>query len=152
MDVFWLSRSAYSNQLSGVGSALRGARWNSQGIGLVYTAQNRSLAMAEVVVHLTLAMLPNNFELLTIEIPNTLEVEELELTELPANWKEFPHSASTQKIGDAFVKAGKSAVLKVPSVVTPGELNYLINPLHPDFKMIRIKSAEPFPLDHRLFQ
>jgi RES domain-containing protein len=56
MKVFRLSREKYATPLSGEGAAKYGTRWNPIGISLIYTAQNRSLAMAEVAVHLTLAV------------------------------------------------------------------------------------------------
>lgn len=50
-----LARKKYPVELSGRGAALRGARWNSPGTEIIYTARNRALAMAEVAVHLTIA-------------------------------------------------------------------------------------------------
>ena len=62
MEVFRLSRDRYARTLSGEGAARAGGRWNSPGVEMVYTAGNRSLAMAEVAVHLSLAMLPEDIE------------------------------------------------------------------------------------------
>jgi len=62
MKVYRLSRLRYAGFLSGKGAAIRGARWNSVGTEMIYTAQNRSLAMAEVVVHLTLGTLPDDYD------------------------------------------------------------------------------------------
>jgi RES domain-containing protein len=42
--------------------------------------------------------------------------------------------------------------LKIPSSVTKGDFNILINPNHPDFKRIAIQSIEPFPFDRRIFR
>ncbi|HCN36596.1 MAG TPA: RES superfamily protein, partial [Bacteroidetes bacterium] len=58
MEVFRLVRQKYSYELSGAGSAMNGARWNSKGVEMIYTSINRSLAMAEVLVHFTAATLP----------------------------------------------------------------------------------------------
>lgn len=58
VEVYELSRKRYAGVLSGKWSAIKGARWNSIGVEMMYTAGNRSLAMAEVAVHLTWAMLP----------------------------------------------------------------------------------------------
>jgi RES domain-containing protein len=41
-------------------------------------------------------------------------------------------------------------VLAVPSAVIPQELNYLLNPLHSDFKRIRVGHSEAFRFDPRL--
>ena len=66
MEVFRLTREKFSKELSGKGAALKGARWNSIGVELIYTALNRSLAMAEVAVHFTLATLPSDYMMVTI--------------------------------------------------------------------------------------
>lgn len=61
----------------GKGAALKGARWNSIGVELIYTASNRSLAMAEVAVHFTLATLPSDYMIITIFIPNNISIQNL---------------------------------------------------------------------------
>jgi len=76
---------------------------------------------------------------------------EITAGELPGKWNSIPHSHSTQVIGDKFVAEGKFPVLKVPSVVVPGDFNYLLNPNHPGFNKVKIKSIEPFNFDERLF-
>ena len=43
-----------------------------------------------------------------------------------------------------------SRVLAVPSAVIPAELNFLINPLHPDFKRISLGEPETLDTDMRL--
>ena len=53
-------------------------------------------------------------------------------------------------MGDAWARAARSAVLALPSVIIPGELNYLLNPAHPDFKTISLGKPEPFAFDPRL--
>jgi len=152
MEVFRLSRKKYAMDLSGIGSALKGARWNSTGIELIYTAANRSLAMAEVAVHLTLATLPFDYVMTTIFIPDDIPIQELNPSDLPPDWNIFPPPAADQTIGDKFVSDKKYCVLKIPSVVTQGDYNLLINPYHPDFLNIKIISTEKFPFDKRIFK
>jgi len=53
MEVYRLAQARYAKDLTGKGAAAKGARWNSPGEELLYTAQNRSLAMAEIAVHFT---------------------------------------------------------------------------------------------------
>ncbi len=48
--------------------------------------------------------------------------------DLPSDWRGDPVSGSTRAIGDAWVREGKSAVLRVPSVVVPVEPNYVLTP------------------------
>jgi RES domain-containing protein len=49
MELFRLCREKYIKPLSGKGAAIKGARWNSVGVELIYTASNRSLAMASSI-------------------------------------------------------------------------------------------------------
>lgn len=151
MIVFRLAREQFAHTLSGKGAAIRGARWNSPGVEMIYTAENRSLALAEVAVHLTVATLPADFRMISIEIPDELPVQTIDVNELPSEWNAFPHPAGTQKTGDQFIIDGRFAVLKIPSVVTEGDFNYLINPMHPDFRKIRIVEVKQFAFDGRLF-
>lgn len=136
----------------GKGAALKGARWNSIGVELIYTASNRSLAMAEVAVHFTLATLPSDYMIITIFIPNNISIQKFNNAYLPTNWNTFPHPSTTQKIGDQFIVDNKFCVLQIPSAVTQGDYNLLINPNHPDFKRIKIVAADKFPFDKRIFK
>ena len=151
MVVYRLVREKYGSSLSGKGAAVRGARWNSAGVELIYTAANRSLAMAEVAVHLTLATLPGDYLMMSIWIPDDLGIAEIPVDELPPNWNVFPHPLSTQRIGDRFVAQAEHALLRIPSVVTLGDFNYLINPKHPQFLKLNVESLVRFPFDRRLF-
>lgn len=152
MELFRLSRAAFAEPLSGKGAALKGGRWNSVGVELIYTASNRSLAMAEVAVHFSLATLPPDYVMMTIYVPDELKQEQLAATDLPQDWRQFPHPVSTQQFGDRFVLAGQSPLLRVPSAVTQGDFNILINPGHPDFSRIRVLEIVPFPFDNRILR
>lgn len=152
MEAYRLSRKMYAAVLSGKGAALKGARWNSIGVEMIYTASNRSLAMAEVAVHFTLATLPGDYMMITIFIPDDVSLLKLNSADLPANWNAFPHPTSSQAIGDKFIAENKYCVLQIPSVVTQGDYNLLINPNHPDFARIKIMTAEKFPFDKRIFK
>ncbi len=150
MEVFRLSRQRFATPLSGKGAALFGGRWNSPGVELIYTACNRSLAMAEVAVHLTLATLPDDYVMITIEVPDDLSRQVLQEDELPPEWKSFPHHPSTRRYGDDFALQGRDALLQVPSAVTAGDFNLLINPHHPEFVRVKILEIKPFPIDRRM--
>jgi RES domain-containing protein len=151
MEVYRLSREKYAADLSGKGAAIKGARWNSVGVEMIYTAANRSLAMAEVAVHFTLATLPDDM-MITIRIPDKVSFLEIKIEELPTDWNIFPHPSSTQIIGDKFIADNKYCILKIPSVVTLGDYNYLINPKHSEFSKIKIKAIDKFPFDKRIFK
>ena len=151
MIVFRLGKSKYAQDLSGKGAEMSGGRWNSKGTALLYTSQSRALCTVEIAVHTPLGNVPVDYTIVTIEIPDELPVHELAENELPADWNVFPHSHSTQEIGDKFSAAGSYPILKVPSAIIQGDFNYLINPRHPDNKKINVIKAEPFSFDTRLF-
>ncbi|MBC7425174.1 MAG: RES domain-containing protein [Bacteroidia bacterium] len=152
MEVFRLCKSKFSGELSGKGAAIMGGRWNSPGIEIIYTSSNRSLTMAEVAVHFNAAMVPVDYMMVTILIPDSLSVKKIMLKELPENWNCFPPLSVIHHFGDKFVSEKKYCLLEVPSAVTQGDYNILINPNHPDYKKIKIKIIEKFPLDRRIFK
>ena len=126
-----------------------GGRWNSKGIALLYTSQSRALAFAEISMHIPLGIVPKDYFLITIQIPDTAEVLELTEADMPADWRSNPHSDSTQNIGDKFATDIKHVALRVPSAVVPGDFNYLINPSHPMMREVNIIYIEPFEFDSR---
>jgi RES domain-containing protein len=152
MELYCLSREKFAGSLSGKGAAVRGARWNSVGVELIYTAANRSLAMAEVAVHFTLGTIPPDYVMVTIFAPDDVSLSQLATKDLPADWNTWPHSGSTQAIGDRFIAENKYALLKVPSAVTRGDFNLLVNPFHSDFSRIQVVQKEDFPFDRRIFK
>ena len=151
MRVFRLSRKKYAKTLSGKGAAMFGNRWNSKGVEMIYTADSRALAMAEVAVHLSIAKLPKDYMMLEIEIPKSVSI--CELKKRPKKgWNDNPPTSISQELGDAFIRDSAFGVIKVPSAVVQGDFNYLINPYHKDFKKIEIMSAATFPFDTRMFK
>src|ERR1051325_7166911 len=107
MEVYRLARGKFSNFLSGKGAAIKGGRWNSIGVELIYTAANRSLAMAEIAVHFTLATLPGDYMMGTIFILDDISLQKLTIADLPKDWNTFPHPSTTQITGDKFVSDNK---------------------------------------------
>ena len=152
MEVFRLLNKKHSIELSGIGAARLGARWNSKGTEIVYTAESRALAMAEVAVHLTLATLPSSFCMITIQIPEDIQILSCNPKKLTIGWNAFPENYTTQIIGDAFIQKKQYCIMKVPSAVVKGDFNYLLNPNHPEFKRIKITHNENFPFDKRIFK
>lgn len=152
MRVYRLSKRKYANNLSGKGAAKFGNRWNSKGVEVIYVAQSRALAMAEVAVHLTLATLPSDYVMMEIEIPESIASDYLDVNDLSENWNSNPPTNITQQIGDSFIDSEKHCILKVPSAVVKGDFNFLINPHHKDFKKIRVIDISDFPFDSRIFQ
>jgi RES domain-containing protein len=136
---------------SGEGARLYGGRWNSPGTAMIYTAQSQALAALEMLAHLGSAELLGKFVFIEVEIPESL-ITSIELSLLPRNWRTDQAPARLRMLGDAWVAAGSSAVLRVPSALVPGEKNYLLNPRHQDFSKLLIGKPFPFRLDPRLVE
>ena len=153
MKVYRLSKIKYANELSGYGASRYNTnRWNSQGTFMIYTATSRALATAEVFVHLSKSNLPDSMAMVVIEIPAAVKPQTLPMSHLPETWDSWPPADATRQLGDKFIHEMKSCVLKVPSAAVKGDFNYLINPYHPDFKKLKIKSVEPYAINERFFQ
>jgi RES domain-containing protein len=133
----------------GEGARLFGGRWNNPGTAIIYTAQSQSLAAVEMLVHLGSAELLGSYVVFEVSIDESL-IAPVELSELPGNWRNDPPPATVRAIGDAWVAGGSSAVLRVPSVVIPGENNFLLNPRHEDFPKLQIHKPVSFRFDQRL--
>jgi len=151
MIVYRLAKEHFRNDLSGKGAEIAGGRWNNKGIALLYTATNRSLCMAEVLVHQPLGKLPKDFWLLSIDVPDDCPLQTLASDKLPDNWNTLPHSPESRIIGDRFVSEGKFIGLLLPSAVVQGDQNLLLNPGHSDFPRVKIVEIEPFVFDPRFF-
>lgn len=133
---------------SGEGAAKTGGRWNSHGVFVVYASCTKALAALECLVHLNP---PVRFKYVAIPAKiNDAFIEIFPLKDLPAHWQSEPPPPATKIIGDTWVREARSVVLQLPSVIIPGEPNYLLNPAHPDFKKIAIGKPEPFAFDLRL--
>lgn len=117
-------------------------------MAVVYGSQHKSLAALELLVHRDPRM-PNRFTALVFQFPESL-VETLPLRGLPADWRQEAPPTSTQRIGDGWIRESRSAVLAVPSIIIPEELNYVLNPAHADFRKIRIGKPQDFVFDARL--
>ncbi|NEM98956.1 RES family NAD+ phosphorylase [Pontibacter burrus] len=151
MIVYRLSRSRFAKDLSGKGAELAGGRWNSKGTAMLYTSDSIALCTVEVAVHMPLGIVPLDYQLIQLELPDEIPIAELPESELPEDWQTFPHSNATQLIGDAFIQEQETMVLKVPSAAVQGTYNYLINPRHPQFSKLTIVAVTPFEFDKRLF-
>ncbi|HUG09498.1 MAG TPA: RES family NAD+ phosphorylase [Opitutaceae bacterium] len=134
---------------SGEGARLYGGRWSPAGLPVAYCAESRSLALVEVLAGTDdpARLFGQKWVLLSAEVPEDC-VEKP--ARVPDNWRRFPYTPDTQAFGAEWMRSNRSVALRVPSAVVPGELNFLLNPAHPDFKRVKIEKPEPFDFDPRL--
>ena len=69
----------------GEGARLYGGRWNSPGVPMVYLAENRSLALLEILVHTGNEELLQSYVLFEVSYDGR-HVAELDASRLPARW------------------------------------------------------------------
>ena len=133
---------------SGEGARLYGGRWNRVGQSVIYTAESRSLALLEMLVQDE--PLRAHYVLIPAHLPENVSLETLDTTVLPRDWRTHAGREALQTLGAEWLRQSRSCVLAVPSAVIPAELNFLINPLHPDFKHISLGAPETLETDMRL--
>jgi RES domain-containing protein len=132
------------------GAMLHGGRWNSIGKRVIYAAESFAGAMLEVLAHANLSVPPRNHRVVRIEIPGSVEVETLLPSALSA-WDTEDFTVP-RDFGDRWLTERRTAVLRVPSVITEGrENNVLVNPLQPQFSEIVVGKPEAIRWDARLF-
>lgn len=118
---------------------------------MVYTAGSLSLAAMEMLVHLESPDILRRYVSIPIRFDAGL-CNRLPASHMPQNWTDDPAPISTRRLGTAWAKGGSSAVLAVPSALVTVETNYLINPLHPDFRKLEVGKAMAFKFDERLIR
>lgn len=148
MIVYRISSATYASDISGEGAKIAGGRWNTIGVPILYTSQHISLGILEILVRADKFTSPDNYTLVSIQIPDDKEILSIDLAKLKSAWE--INTGYTKYIGDEFLKNSPALVLKVPSAIVPQEHNFLINPLHKDFKKVKITSSELLNLDKRL--
>lgn len=149
MILYRFAHRKFAHELSGTGAKLKGGRWNPAGIPVLYTSEHISLAVLEILANAhTLAEL-QAIQLMEIELPSTTDVQEIRLQSLKKNW--YTDFEYTQWMGREIMQLQKTLVCRCPSAIIHKEHNYLINPLHPDFKKVKLRDTSDFYFDERLF-
>lgn len=143
---------AYSAEdMVGSGAKTTGGRWNRVGSPVVYAASTRALACLETMVHLG-GGLPLNRYLVRVDIPDEVWDQRITLTSqtAPVGWDALPIGMVSLDCGEQWLRGRASAIMVVPSIVVPEELNILINPLHPDTARIASTKIRKWLYDPRV--
>jgi len=139
-EAWRLCRRPYADLL-GEGARRWGGRWNSPGKPVVYLSEHPALAVLEVLVHLDvpLDLLPADYVLVRVQLPD--EAPSVVADDL----------SDTKAAGDAWLSAGDSATLRVPSLLVPFAHNVLLNLQHAHAPAATISSTTAFRFDARLW-
>jgi RES domain-containing protein len=150
MIVYRFAHPKYADDISGAGAKITGGRWNSPGYTVLYTSEHISLALLEVLVNAGSLEQLQVIKLLEIEIPPQAPAQEIKLSQLKKDW--WADYDYTQWIGNEVIKTATSLFVRCPSAVVNTEHNILLNPAHPSFKKVRVKTKTDFHFDERLFK
>ena len=129
--------------LDGGGGLRVDGRWHSKGRPIVYLADSTALALLELTVHMEVphAALPN-YMLLDVHVPDDVDIEH-------ADWVE-PEEVVCRRFGDEWLASGRTALVRVRSIIVPDGFNVLLNPMHPDASRVRVVRTAALPIDPRL--
>lgn len=148
MKLYRITKEKYAADLRGMGGLYEAGRWHREGIQLVYTSEVVSLAMLEVLGHWRKT--PTGLSLATIDVPDEASMLFVAAGELPANWRVLPYLPALADLTDRWIGTEEHWIMRVPSIHSPTEFNYLLNPLHPEHATLKLISIEPHPFDPRL--
>jgi RES domain-containing protein len=134
----------------GTGAYRWGSRWCSPGRWVVHAAETYALAVLENLVHWQASLLPRRLVCVEVQIPDALEQERLDPVRI-LEWDD-PDYVGSCAAGDDWYDRGATAVLWVPSVISPYEANVLFNQVHADFGRIHVGESKPARIDPRVWQ
>jgi RES domain-containing protein len=146
MIVYRITKEEYAKELK---ASDYPARWNAKGSYVIYTAESRSLACLENLVHRSGEGNNALYKVMLIQIPDSIKVDNIEAADLKKGWQKIENYFYCQSLAANWLSGFKTAILRVPSVLIKNEFNYLINPAHIDFKKIKLTSVEEFIFDTR---
>lgn len=150
MKVYRLCKKTYVKDLSGNGAMrMSSNRWNSQGTPMLYTAESAALCAVELYSYVPPSSPPLDYWLQMIDLAD-VDIEEVDPGFYKADW--IDNKCKSQAIGDAFIRSNTSLILKVASAWIHPCYNYLINPMHVEFKNVKLIDAIPFPFDGKLYE
>lgn len=150
MHAWRIAKKRYALDRSGAGAAIRGGRWNSIHVNVIYASLTAEIAAFEKLVH-TGSILPADLVIVRFDLPGDEALyDRPDLKDLPKGWSDLPSSPDAAAYGDAFLLKGERLGLIVPSAIVPEASNILINPTHPRMVDVKMEIVRAFAFDPRL--
>lgn len=150
-NLLW--RISRHDDLHGLGGELAAGRWHTAAKGkrIVYLSEHPALALIEVLANLkgNPRLFPDAYRMMKIEAQKSVWSAAKDCGPLPDDWRDTLDL--TRELGDAWLTARTSALLRVPSAPAPESFNYLLNPLHPDAQALEVDWTQWVTYDKRLF-
>jgi RES domain-containing protein len=148
LNAYRIVRDGYP-VFDGSGAARWGGRWTAKGRAVIHAAESYALAVLENLVHFNASELPPHLLVCEIHIPEGVSRQIVRRSAVP-DFDLTDSYDACRTIGDRWHEQAKTALLIVPSRLSPFECNILIHPQHAD--VARVRASEPLParLDERL--
>lgn len=147
LKLYRLARRKYAN-LSGVGAAKTGGRWNRIGQEAMYTSTEVGTPWLERLVHTPKNLIPQNLALMQIHF----DLTGLSLG-MDTPFRYFPSIGQAEQLWESVTTPGVLApiAVAVPSVIVP-VWNVVLYPDAPGFwDRVSLASVERVEFDPRLF-
>ncbi|WP_347903120.1 RES family NAD+ phosphorylase [Pseudomonas purpurea] len=151
MRAWRIAKARRAKDLSGMGAAIEGGRWNDVDVAAVYMGLTPAICALETFVHAT-RMPDYPVKITCFELPDEPELY-LKPTpqSLPEGWDARPCDRPSMDFGTAWLNGLEQLGLMVPSVILPLELNLVVNPRHPAVSRIKVLEVYDFSYDPRMF-
>jgi len=148
-----LWRISRHDDLEGLGGERSDGRWHTAAKGkrIVYLSEHPAVALLEVLANLkgNPHLFPDAYRLMHIAVPDPIWALAQPVGDLPDDWRE--NINQTRQMGDNWLAAADSVLLRVPSAPSPESFNCLLNPLHPGSRSLHIAWTRWIAYDKRLF-
>lgn len=148
MILYHMDKWKYRNIWPPEGTLHADGRWNKPGQWIIYASSTISLAKLEILANEN--YLPIKRVCMTIEVPVSAGIFEIQVDSLPENWMTKPCPSQLVNYTSEFLKSGK-LIMRVPSAQSYRENNILINVRHPEFgRSVKLLDVSEEPFNSRL--
>ena len=111
MILYHLDKWKYRNTWPPEGTLHADGRWNKPGQWIIYTSPTISLAKLEILANDN--NLPIKRVCMTIELPDSIDVFEVDINTLPDNWMDKPYPPQLSDYTTEFLRSNK-LLMEVP--------------------------------------
>lgn len=151
MRAWRVAKVKRATDLSGLGAALEGGRWNDTDIPAVYMGLSPAICCLETFVHAnSKPLFP--LKITCFELPDDAALYlQPDPESLPLGWASLPADRASMQFGTDWLKSGSHLGLIIPSAVLPLEHNIVLNPAHPSIQQVKVIATYDFAYDERMF-
>lgn len=152
MRAWRIAKAKRATDLSGLGAAIEGGRWNEQDVPAVYMGLTPAICCLETFVHADgEPAFPLKITCFELPAEPSLYLE-VDPATLPDGWASLPADRPSMDYGTRWLQSNTHLGLIVPSAVLALEKNVVINPGHPAASGIKVIQVYDFIYDPRMFQ